>query len=121
MTTEHDPPSERPFGTTPDEPTPAELTPAEPAAPAEPEADAAAATNGRERLDSHNMLPPRERRRSGFERLIVRLIATCGIVAIGVAIAAIMVSSKSQGWLVGLVVSIVSVVLAAVLWSSRQL
>jgi hypothetical protein len=67
------------------------------------------------------MLPPRERRRSGFERLVVRLIATCGIVGIGVAIAAIMVSSNSKGWLVGLVVSIVSVVLAAVLWSSRQL
>ena len=75
----------------------------------------------RARLDSHNMLPPRERRRSPAERLLVRLIATCGIVAIGVAIAAIMVSSKSQGWIVGLVVSIVSVVLAAVLWSSRQL
>ena len=66
------------------------------------------------------MLPPRQRRRSRAERLLVRLIATCGIVAIGVAIAAIMVSSKSQGWLVGLVVSIVSVVLAAILWSSRQ-
>jgi len=38
-----------------------------------------------------------------------------------VAIAAIMVSSKSQGWVVGLVVSIVTVVLAAILWSSRQL
>jgi hypothetical protein len=32
-----------------------------------------------------------------------------------------MTSSRSQGWLIGLVVSIVSVVLAAVLWSSRQL
>ncbi len=67
------------------------------------------------------MLPQRERRRTGAERLLVRLIATCGIVAIGVAIAAIMVSSNSKGWLVGLVVSIVSVVLAAILWSSRQL
>jgi hypothetical protein len=116
MTTEHDPPGE--------------LAPE--TAPAGPEADvggAAAAPDGpaREpadgpaRLDSHNMLPPRERRRSGFERLVVRLIATCGIVGIGVAIAAIMVSSNSKGWLVGLVVSIVSVVLAAVLWSSRQL
>ena len=73
------------------------------------------------RPNSHNMLPPRDRRRSGAERFLVRLIATGGIVGIGVAIAAIMVSSNSQGWLVGLVVSIVSVVLAAVLWSSRQL
>lgn len=67
------------------------------------------------------MLPGRQVRRSGAERLLVRLIATCGIVAIGVAIAAIMVSSKSAGWVVGLVVSIVSVVLAAILWSSRML
>ena len=66
------------------------------------------------------MLPGR-RQRSGVERLVVRLIATCGIVGIGAAIAAIMVSSNSQGWLVGLVVSIVSVVLAALLWSSRML
>jgi protein-S-isoprenylcysteine O-methyltransferase Ste14 len=72
-------------------------------------------------LESHNMLPPRERRRSRIERLLVRLIATCGIVGIGVAIGAIMVSSKSAGWIVGLVVSVVSVVLAAILWSSRQL
>jgi len=71
--------------------------------------------------DSHNMLPPRDRRRSPVERLFVRLIATCGIVGIGVAIGAIMISSHSKGWLVGLVVSAVSVLLAAVLWSSRQL
>lgn len=70
---------------------------------------------------SRNMLPGRERRRSRVERLIVRLIATAGVVAIGVAIAAIMVSSKSQGWVVGLVVSIVTVVLSALLWSSRML
>ncbi len=68
-----------------------------------------------------NMLPGRERRRFVGERLLTRLIATCGIVGIGVAIGAIMVSSKSQGWLVGLVIAIVSVVLSAILWSSRQL
>ncbi len=66
------------------------------------------------------MLPGRERRRLGAERLLVRLIATCGIVGIGVAIGAIMVSSKSQGWVIGLVVAIVSVVLSAILWSSRS-
>ena len=43
------------------------------------------------------------------------------VVAIGVAIAAIMGSSGSQAWIIGLVVAIVSVVLAAILWSSRQL
>ena len=70
---------------------------------------------------SLNMLPGRERRRSRLERLIVRLVATCGVIGIGVAIAAIMVSSKSQGWVVGLVVSIVTVILSALLWSSRML
>jgi hypothetical protein len=89
---------------------------AEPPAPAPPVAE--------ERpyhAPSSNMLPQRERRRSVLERLVVRLIATCGIVGIGVAIAAIMVSSNSQGWIVGLVVSIVTVVLAGLLWSSRML
>jgi hypothetical protein len=104
MTTEYEPPEERPS-----EPAPAALEPEEPSVAEAPP------------RDSHNMLPPRERRRSGFERFIVRIIATAGIVGIGVAIAAIMVSSKSQGWVIGLVVSTVTVVLAAVLWSSRQL
>jgi hypothetical protein len=101
---------------------------AEPGASAAP-ASAATSTEAGEsgtaregrRRSSENMLPGREVRRSGAERLLVRLIATCGIVAIGVAIAAIMVSSHSQGWIVGLVVSIVSVVLAAILWSSKML
>ncbi|MGI8411266.1 MAG: hypothetical protein ACR2LV_01430 [Solirubrobacteraceae bacterium] len=67
------------------------------------------------------MLPGRERRRFGVERLLVRLIATCGVVGIGVLLAAILASSKTQGWIIGLVVALVSVVLSAVLWSSRQL
>lgn len=68
-----------------------------------------------------NMLPGRERRRLGLERILVRLIATCGIVGIGVLLGAILASSKVQGWITGLVVAVVSVVLSAVLWSSRQL
>ena len=68
-----------------------------------------------------NMLPGRERRRSGLERLVVRVIATGGVVGIGVAIGAILAASKVQGWIIGLVVAIVSVLLSAVLWSSRQL
>ncbi|MFZ1993163.1 MAG: hypothetical protein WAU75_03570 [Solirubrobacteraceae bacterium] len=118
MTTEHDPPDRLAPQSLPPEPEPEAGSELEPQPEPQPEA---AAADDAARRDSHNMLPGRERRRSGFERLIVRLIATCGIVGIGVAIAAIMVSSKSQGWVVGLVVSIVSVVLAAVLWSSRQL
>ncbi len=67
------------------------------------------------------MLPARGRRRLGAERVLVRIVATCGIVGIGVALGAILVSSKVQGWITGLVVAIISVVLSAVLWSSRQL
>jgi hypothetical protein len=76
---------------------------------------------GGRRKRSENMLPQRDHARSWPERLLVRLIATFGVVGVGVAIGAIMTSSNSQGWMVGLVVSIVSVVLAGVLWSSRML
>jgi len=64
---------------------------------------------------------PNRRKRLPLEAPLMRLVASAGIVAIGVVIAAIMTSQDSQGWLIGLVVSIVSVVLAAVLWSSRRL
>jgi hypothetical protein len=74
----------------------------------------------RRRRASPNMLPARKGR-GVLERTFVRVIATGGIVAIGVAIAAIMSSSNSHGWVIGLVVSLVSVILAAVLWSSRIL
>lgn len=68
-----------------------------------------------------NMLPGRAGRRWGLERLLVRFIATCGIIGIGVAIGAILISQHVQGWITGLVVSAVSVLLSALLWSSRQL
>jgi hypothetical protein len=67
------------------------------------------------------MLPRRGRRRYGVERVFMRVIATGGIIAIGVAVAAILASSDVQGWIIGLVVAIVSVVLSGVLWSSRQI
>ena len=66
------------------------------------------------------MLPARHSR-GVLERTFVRVIATGGIVGICVAIGAIMASSNSAGWIIGLVVSLVSVVLAALLWSSRVL
>ena len=66
------------------------------------------------------MIPSR-RKRLPLEAPLMRLVATAGIVAIGVVIAAIMTSQDSQGWLIGLVVSIVVVALAGVLWSSRRL
>jgi hypothetical protein len=80
----------------------------------------ASRSESRTRSASPNMLPSRKGR-GVLERTFVRVIATGGIVGIGVVIAAIMASSNSHGWLIGLVVSLVSVVLAAVLWSSRVL
>ena|ERR1700760_3137173 len=70
---------------------------------------------------TETMLPRRPQRRSLIESVFVRIVATCGIVGICVAIAAIMGSSGSAYWVIGLVVSLVSVVLAAVLWSTRHL
>jgi protein-S-isoprenylcysteine O-methyltransferase Ste14 len=55
------------------------------------------------------------------ESVFVRLIATSGIVGISVAVAAILGSQGVHAWVIGLVVSAVSVVLAAILWSSRTL
>ena len=66
------------------------------------------------------MIPSRSKRLP-LEAPLMRLVATAGIIGIGVVIAAIMTSQDSQGWLIGLVVSIVSVALAAILWSSRRL
>jgi hypothetical protein len=64
---------------------------------------------------------PNRRKRLPLEAPLMRLVATAGIVGIAVAIAAIMSSQGSHGWLIGLVVSLTSLVLAAVLWSSRRL
>jgi hypothetical protein len=75
----------------------------------------------RERADRSDVMIPVRSGRSAIESFLMRLVATAGIVGIGVAIAAIMHSQKSHGWLIGLVVSVVSVLLAAVLWSSRRL
>ena len=64
---------------------------------------------------------PRRDKRLPVEAPVMRVVATAGIVGISVVIAAIMGSQDSQGWVIGLVVSLVSLALAAVLWSSRRL
>jgi protein-S-isoprenylcysteine O-methyltransferase Ste14 len=70
------------------------------------------------RESTGTMIPARSRR-SRIESVFMRVIATAGIVALGVAAAAIMADNDVQGWIIGLAVSTVSVVLAAVLWSAR--
>ena len=103
-----------------DEPKPPGVAQASSGAAAESPAIADSTQRSRGRK-APNMLPGRERRRLGLERLFVRLIATSGVVGIGVAIGAILASSKTQGWIIGLAVALVSVMCSAILWSSRQL
>jgi hypothetical protein len=80
-----------------------------------------AARGERRDAERPGVMIPSGRKRLPLEAPLMRVVATGGIVGIGVVIAAIMTSQDSKGWLIGLVVSIVSVVLAAVLWSSRRL
>jgi uncharacterized membrane protein len=67
------------------------------------------------------MVPGRQRRRTKLERGSMRLVATGGIIGIATVVGAVLVGQDVAGWIVGLVVGLTSVVLAALLWSSRQL
>ncbi len=90
---------------------------AEPKSAASPPAAPKPAPSGLR--DPDTMIPARSRR-GGAESILVRLVATLGIVAIGAALGAILTSQDVPGWIVGLVVAAVSVAVAAVLWSSRR-
>jgi hypothetical protein len=67
------------------------------------------------------MIPGRSRRRTKVERASMRILATGGIIGIATALGAVLVGNDVAGWIVGLAVGLTSVILAAVLWSSRQL
>jgi hypothetical protein len=73
------------------------------------------------RREGRTMIPGRERRRLKVESVLMRIIATGGIIGIGVLLGAILVSQDVAGWIVGLVIALVSVILSAILWSARQL
>jgi hypothetical protein len=86
-----------------------------------PDAEREARREGRRAERRPGVMIPSRSKRLPLEAPLMRLIATAGIVAIAVVVAAIMGSQDSQAWLIGLVVSIVSLVLAALLWSSQRL
>jgi hypothetical protein len=89
---------------------------------AEPEPAASSETPPPERRhEEHASFLPNRQSRFRVESFAMRLIATAGIVGIGTALAAILGTQDVKAWIVGLVVSAVSVLLAAVLWSSRTL
>lgn len=96
-----------------EQPTPAQTSGAapEPASPPEPD--------GHER--PQGMVPGRARRRMAVERGFMRIIATGGVIGIATILGAVLVSQDVAGWIVGLTVGLTSVILAALLWSSRQL
>lgn len=62
-----------------------------------------------------------EPERRTFESVFARLVATAGIVGVGTVLGAILVAADVAGWITGLVVSTVTVALAAMLWRSRRL
>lgn len=66
-------------------------------------------------------LERRARVRRRPESLFVRVVATAGVVGIAVAVAAILGTQSVAAWMIGLTASLLSVILAAVLWSSRTL
>jgi hypothetical protein len=100
------------------------MTSSEPPLDVPPTADPQAEPAMREELPHERpqgMVPGRERRRTKVERGFMRLVATGGIVGIAVLLGAVLVGQDVAGWIVGLVIGVTSVVLAALLWSSRQL
>ncbi len=51
----------------------------------------------------------------------MRVLATGGIIGVATILGAVLVAQDVAGWIVGLSVGLASVILAALLWSSRQL
>ena len=51
----------------------------------------------------------------------MRVVATGGVIGIGTALAAILGSQEVDAWIIGLVISGLTVILAAILWSARTL
>ena len=73
---------------------------------------------GRNRDDTAVATPGAERARwQGLENAFAKIVITLGIVGIGTALAAILGTQDVDAWIVGLVVSIVAVMLAALLWA----
>lgn len=64
---------------------------------------------------------PSQPGRVGAESVLVRVVATAGVVGIGTGVGAILDATDVAPWIVALVVSALSVILAAILWRSRRL
>ena len=54
-----------------------------------------------------------------FQSSFSRFVATGGIIGIGTGLAAILGTQDVEAWIIGIVVSGLSVILAAIAWSAR--
>jgi len=91
--------------------------------PAQPDEfqDQSEAPGTEDEAPTQGMIPGRLHRSTRVERVSMRVLATGGIIGIATVLGAVLVAQNVAGWIVGLIVGVTSVVLAAVLWSSRQL
>lgn len=80
----------------------------------------ASSTNAPTTETAAGMIPGRARRRTAFERVSMRVLSTGGVIGLATALGAVLGAQDVAGWVIGLAVGLTSVVLAAVLWSSRQ-
>ncbi|HEX3255869.1 MAG TPA: hypothetical protein VHQ96_08750 [Gaiellaceae bacterium] len=74
--------------------------------------------NGTGRSEEERRVEFRDRM-SMFQSSFSRFVATGGILGIGTGVAAIMGSQDIKAWIIGIVVSGLSVILAAVVWSTK--
>ena len=86
----------------------------------DPAAPSGASTEPDETQSPGGFLPVQPERRRP-ESVLVRVVATAGVIGIATAVGAIMGVKDVATWIISLVVSALSVVLAAVLWRSRHL
>ena len=88
---------------------------------ASPPRTAPPAAESPRREPPQGMIPARTRRRTKIERGSMRVLATGGIIGLATVLGAVLASQDVDGWIVGLAIGLTSVILAALLWSSRQL
>ena len=78
--------------------------------------------NGTGRPEAETEAAPRvgfRDRMTMFQSSFSRFVATGGIIGIGTGLAAILGSQDVEAWIIGIVVSGLSVILAAIVWSAR--
>jgi hypothetical protein len=93
------------------------------AMPSEPESDAAVETapepKRRRGLGRRGSTGPQRAHRG--DGVPTRLAATAGILGVDVAVAAILVGQDVEGWIIGLVLGLVSILGMAIVWGTQKL